>query len=79
MSLFNVLKSVSLDNKEIGYCQVRQISFVTILFVSTFVLDQGMGSPCGTFLVYLKEEDAFWMMDRLLNSEKLPSSIKSQF
>jgi hypothetical protein len=31
---------------------------------------QGMGSPCGSFLMYMPEELAFWMMDRFLVSDK---------
>lgn len=31
---------------------------------------QGMSGLCATFLMYMNEEEAFWMMDRLLLSEK---------
>lgn len=31
---------------------------------------QGMGQSCGTFLMYMGEEESFWMMVQLMDSEK---------
>lgn len=31
---------------------------------------QGMGSPCGSFLMYMTEEQAFWMTERFLMSDR---------
>ncbi|PRP84076.1 ankyrin repeat-containing protein [Planoprotostelium fungivorum] len=45
-SLTNVLKALSIHNKEVGYCQ-------------------GMGFVCGLLLMYMSEEDSFWVLTQL--------------
>ena len=50
-TLYHVLRSYSLHNPSIGYCQ-------------------GMSSPTAMFVAYMPEEHAFWMLERVLASDR---------
>eukprot|EP00742_Colponemidia_sp_Colp-10_P002756 GILJ01002946.1.p1 GENE.GILJ01002946.1~~GILJ01002946.1.p1 ORF type:complete len:386 (+),score=35.62 GILJ01002946.1:67-1158(+) len=56
-SLLNVLRSFSIYNPEVGYCQ-------------------GMGFITGLFLIYMSEEDSFWMLVSLMNNYDMEGLFK---
>ena len=75
-SLYNVLKAYSVYDRDVGYVQVcvQPASVLHrdahILWINTLLLCvimmQGMGFIAGLLLLYMSEEDAFWLIVALL-------------
>jgi len=77
-SLRRVLQAYSFRNPETGYCQVAFVlglCYVSILF--TFDIVQAMNILAAAILIYMSEEQAFWLLevicDRLLPGYYSPS------
>lgn len=71
-SLYNVLKAYSVFDRDVGYVQVllRNLSLFCACCKVIPNIDklkfQGMGFLAGLLLLYMSEEDAFWLLVALL-------------
>ncbi|KAG6811223.1 hypothetical protein H0H92_008440 [Tricholoma furcatifolium] len=73
-ALRRVLQAYSFKNPELGYCQVRMNSFA---LDKCLKFDQAMNILAAAILIYMSEEQAFWLLevlcDRLLPGYYAPS------
>jgi hypothetical protein len=82
-ALYNVLKNYSLYDTKTGYCQ-GMCCIVALMLWNVcelfFVGDtKGMGFLTGVLLMYMTEEDAFWMLIRIAENYEMAKMWEDNF